>query len=130
MIEHLFDEANADGGGEIAGEKHKLKLKVYNDEGTPQGAQAVARDAMDAGRKFVIGPLNSGSTSAIQSEMAKSDAIWLLKPAIVDGPTKNPNVIRPAHRITAYNQPIHDYHKDHPGNKRVDNKTAHEHNPL
>src|SRR3546814_10676214 len=100
MIEHLFDEANADGGGEIAGEKHKLKLKVYNDEGTPQGAQAVARDAMDEGRKFVIGPFNSGSTSAIQSEIAKSDAFCLLNSAIVDGPTKNPNVSRTADRTS------------------------------
>ncbi|NYG59841.1 ABC-type branched-subunit amino acid transport system substrate-binding protein [Nocardioides daedukensis] len=130
MIEHLFDEANADGGVEIAGEKHKLKLKVYNDEGTPQGAQAVARDAMDEGRKFVIGPFNSGSTSAIQSEMAKSDAFWLLNSAIVDGPTKNPNVFRTAARIQAYNQPTIDYLKAHPEIKRVATITDQTHTAM
>src|SRR3546814_5988793 len=46
-----------------------------------RSAQPVARDAMDEGRKFVIGPFNSGSTPAIQSEMAKSDAFRLLNSA-------------------------------------------------
>src|SRR3546814_17794599 len=100
------------------------------DWGTPQGAQAVAREAMDEGRKFVIGPFNSGSTSAIQSEMAKSDAFWLLNSAIVDGPTKNPNVFRTAARIQAYNQPTIDYLKAHPEIKRVATITDQTHTAM
>lgn len=130
MLEHLFDQVNADGGAEFGGEKYELSLKVYNDEGTPQGAQAVARDAMDDGQKIVIGPFNSGSTSAIQSDMGQSDAFWLLNAAIVDGPTVNENVFRTAARIQAYSQPTIDWIEAHPEIKRVATITDQTHTAM
>jgi branched-chain amino acid transport system substrate-binding protein len=130
VIEHLFDEANADGGVEFGGEKRKLSLEVYNDEGTPQGAQAVVRDVMDDEQQIVIGPFNSGSTSAIQSVMGQSDAFWLLNAAIVDGPTKSENVFRTAARIQAYNNPTIEWIKSHPEIKRVATITDQTHTAM
>ncbi|WP_185995960.1 ABC transporter substrate-binding protein [Nocardioides campestrisoli] len=130
MIEHLFDEVNEDGGVEFGGEKRELALKVYNDEGTPQGAQAVTRDAMDDEQQVIIGPFNSGSASAVQSTMGQSEAFWLLNAAIVDGPTKNDNVFRTAARIQAYNEPTIEWIKAHPEIKRVATITDQTHTAM
>ncbi|WP_153505340.1 ABC transporter substrate-binding protein [Cumulibacter manganitolerans] len=96
MFQHVVDDVNAKGGVEVGGEKRKLKLNVYNDEGKAEGAVSVTRQALDDGNSVILGPFNSGSTSAVQPQMGKSDAVWMIYSATVEGATANPNVFQTA----------------------------------
>jgi ABC-type branched-subunit amino acid transport system substrate-binding protein len=51
--------------------------------------------------------------------MARSDAFWLISPPSVPGPTRNPNVFRPAALISAYTEATLDWVKVHPEIRRI-----------
>ncbi|PRZ40865.1 amino acid/amide ABC transporter substrate-binding protein (HAAT family) [Antricoccus suffuscus] len=118
-FQHVVDKVNKDGGVEVTGKKRKLKLSVYNDEGKAQGAVAVSHEALDDGNSIILGPFNSGSTSAVQPSMGKSDAAWLLYSATVEGATANPNVFQTAGDQDAANKGLVDYLDAHPDLKRI-----------
>ncbi|WP_134322205.1 ABC transporter substrate-binding protein [Cumulibacter soli] len=95
-FQYVVDQINEDGGVEVDGKKRELELNVYNDEGKAEGAVSVTRQALDDGNSIILGPFNSGSTSAVQPQMGKSDAVWIIYSATVDGATANPNVFQTA----------------------------------
>ncbi|MGE0800056.1 MAG: ABC transporter substrate-binding protein [Lautropia sp.] len=115
----VFDEVNAQGGVPIAGRRYKIDYKVYDDKFRADEVQAAARRALNDGYKFIIGPIGSGVASAAQPLMARSDAFWMISPPSVPGPTRNPNVFRPAALISAYSEATLDWLKAHPELKRI-----------
>jgi len=61
-----IERINANGGVEIAGKKHKLVIKYYDDESTPaRGAELAERLISQDGIQFMLGPYSSGLTKAI-----------------------------------------------------------------
>lgn len=113
-LEKVIEDANADGGVDVGGQSYSLELDVFDDEQNPEVAQARARQIVDDGYDFVWGPMGSGSASAVQSTMARSESFWQLMAAAVEGPTKNPNVFRTAARVGVYTQATLDWLKAHP----------------
>lgn len=118
-IKYVFDQVNAQGGVDIAGTKYKLDFKIYDDQATAAPAISAATQLVNDGYQFVLGPANSGSASAVQPIMAKSDAYWQLSPAIVPGPTQLPNVFRTTPLFTHVLSSTLAWFKEHPEFKRV-----------
>jgi len=118
-MQYAVDEKNKAGGVEINGKKRKIELTLLDDEQTPEVAQSVVRKAADDGYDFIFGPFGSGTASAAQSLMAQSDAYYQLLVAIVEGPTKNPNVFRSGAQVSTYTDIALDYLTKHPEIKTV-----------
>lgn len=118
-LEAMIDEANEGGGITVAGEEYELQLDVFDDEQNPEVAQSVAREALDDGYHFIMGPFGSGTATATQSLMAQSDAYWQLMVATVEGPTKNENVFRSGAQVSVYTQSTLDWLERNPEIKRV-----------
>lgn len=118
-LQAMVGEANDAGGITVAGEQYTLELDVFDDEQNPEVAQSVAREAIDEGYHFILGPFGSGTATAAQSLMAQSDAYWQLMVATVEGPTKNPNVFRSGAQISVYTQSTLDWLAKNPQIKRI-----------
>jgi branched-chain amino acid transport system substrate-binding protein len=118
-MQYAIDEKNKDGGVEVGGKKYKLELELLDDKQTPETAQSVLRKALDDGYDFIFGPFGSGTASSAQSIMAQSDAYYQLTVAVVEGPTKNPNVFRTGSKAGAYTDITLEYLKLHPEMKKI-----------
>lgn len=131
-INYVFDSVNASGGLKAAdGKTYKLALKAFDDPLTDvKIAQTAAQRALDERYKVIIGPVGSGSASAVQPQMARSDAFWLIAPSVVPGPTKLPNVFRAAPLLKVYNEAVLDWLKMNPNVKTVAMATDQTHTGL
>ncbi|MDT0202718.1 ABC transporter substrate-binding protein [Nocardioides sp. AE5] len=118
-MQQMAEDVNAEGGVTVDGEDYTIQIDVFDDEQNPEVAQSVAREALDDGYHFIMGPFGSGTATATQSLMAQSDAYWQLMVATVEGPTKNPNVFRSGARVSVYTQSTLDWLERHPEIKRI-----------
>jgi len=131
-LNFVFDAVNAAGGVKAAdGKSYKIALKTFDDPLTDvKIAQTAAQRALDEKYRIIIGPVGSGSASAVQPQMARSDAFWLLAPSVVPGPTKLPNVFRAAPLLKVYNEAVLDWLKMNPDVKTVAMATDQTHTGL
>lgn len=119
MMKEVLAATNKAGGVDIGGKNYTLALKVFDDENTPEVAQAVAREAINDGIGIIVGPLGSGAATAIKSVVANSDAVWLLHAATDPSLTQSANVFRTAPLTEAYDDAALSYLKSHPELKNV-----------
>ncbi|MEQ3552663.1 ABC transporter substrate-binding protein [Pseudonocardia nematodicida] len=117
-IEAAFDDVNAEGGVEVAGERHPIEFRVFDDQCKPEASQSAAQSALDEDYEIFIGPICSGAASAVQPTMARSEAFWAISVA-VDGPTQLPNVFRTMPRIGAYTDATVGWLAEHPEFQRI-----------
>ncbi len=131
VVSYAVEQQNKAGGVEVGGKSYELEVKMFDDKGDPEVAQSVTRAALDDGYEFILGPYTSAAASGTQPIMAQAaDALFVLLTAVVEGPTKNPNVFRTVTRIGAYADIALGYIEEHPEIKRVAMITDQNHTGL
>lgn len=117
-LEHLVAQVADEGGLEVSGQKYEVELEVFDDGGTAELAQRAAREVVDAGFDFMIGPFGSAATSGIVPVMAQADLVWMVN-SNVAGPTKNPRAFRSTMLQSAIDGQFVEWVRAHPEVDRV-----------